>query len=215
MTPELKKRSQWLFRALKKTYPDAHCELNYTTPFELMVATILSAQCTDKRVNLVTEKLFKKYKGPQGYASAPLKEIERAVHSTGFYRNKAKNIQANCKILVEEYGGEVPTTMEELISLPGVGRKTANVILGNAFGKSEGVVVDTHVSRISQLLGLTRATSPEKIEKDLVQIFPRRDWTLLSHLLIWHGRACCIARRPQCQNCSLQAKCPYGQKVAA
>jgi len=210
----LKKEAAWFLRGLKKTYPNAQCELGHTNPFELMIATILSAQCTDKRVNIVTKKLFQVLPKPGDYAKAPLSKIERLVHSTGFYKNKAKNIKANCQILLQKYGGKVPRTMEELVGLPGVGRKTANVILGNAFGKSEGVVVDTHVSRISQLLGLTRAKSPEKIEKDLMHLFPRKSWTLLSHLLIWHGRACCIARRPRCHECALQKRCSFGMKEA-
>jgi len=212
---DLKKKAAWILRRLKKTYPEAHCELDYTTPFELMIATILSAQCTDKRVNIVTKKLFQTLPQPRDYAAAPLSKIERLVYSTGFYKNKAKNIKANSQILVQDYGGEVPETMKELVGLPGVGRKTANVILGNAFGKSEGIVVDTHVSRISQLLGLTRLKEPEKIEKDLIKIFPRRSWTLLSHLLIWHGRSCCIARRPQCSKCTLKERCLFGMKHAA
>ena len=215
MEADLKKEAAWFLRSLKKTYPNAHCELDHTNPFELMIATILSAQCTDKRVNIVTKKLFKEMSGPKDYAEAPLSEIEQLIHSTGFYKNKAKNIKANCQILIQEYEGEVPQTMEELVGLPGVGRKTANVVLGNAFGKSEGVVVDTHVSRISQLLGLTKAKTPEKIEKDLIRLFPRKSWTLLSHLLIWHGRACCIARRPRCLECALKKRCSFGMKRAA
>jgi endonuclease-3 len=211
----LKKDAAWFLKSLKKTYPNAHCELDHTNPFELMIATILSAQCTDKRVNIVTKKLFEEMSEPSEYAKAPLSKIEKLVHSTGFYRNKAKNIKANCKILIEEYGGQVPQTMEELVALPGVGRKTANVILGNAFGKSEGVVVDTHVSRISQLLGLTKAKTPEKIEKDLIHLFPRKSWTLLSHLLIWHGRACCVARRPRCIECTLKKRCSFVVEKAA
>ncbi len=193
---------------LKKAYPEAHCALNHTTPFELLIATILSAQCTDARVNIVTADLFRKYRGPADYLKVSQKELEQDIHSTGFFRNKAKNIQAACKRLIEEFNGEVPQTMDELLTLGGVARKTANVVLGNAFGIASGVVVDTHVSRISQLLGLTENKTPEKIENDLKEIVPKKDWVMFPHWLITHGRNICIARRPKCGECTLADICP-------
>jgi endonuclease-3 len=201
-------RTQQIIAGLKTAYPTAHCELNFSNPLELLVATILSAQCTDKRVNIVTAELFKKYRAASDYADAPLAELEHAVKTTGFFRNKARNIQACCRKLVERHGGEVPRTMEELHALDGVGRKTANVVLGNAFGINEGVVVDTHVSRLSQRLGLTREKTPEKIEEALAKLVPREEWTLFSHWLIWHGRRRCDARKPDCANCEIQKLCP-------
>ncbi len=212
MEKDLKKRARWIFNALKKTYPKAKCELNHKNPLELLVATVLSAQCTDKRVNLVTRSLFKKYKRVNDYAKTPLEKFETEIHSTGFYKNKAKNIKDACQVIVGTYQGKVPDTMGALVKLPGVGRKTANVILGNAYGKNEGVVVDTHVMRLSKLLRLTKQANPEKIEIDLMELFPRKEWTLLSHLLIWHGRALCAARRPDCEHCSLARQCPFGLK---
>ena len=197
-----------LVAALRKTYPDAHCELNFTTPLELLVATILSAQCTDKRVNLVTPALFSRLKTAADYASAPLVELERMIQSTGFFRNKARAIQAACKEIVARHAGRVPDTMEALTALHGVGRKTANVILGNAFDKSEGVVVDTHVLRLSQRMGLTKQKTPEKIEADLMKSVPRGQWTMFSHWLIWHGRRRCSARGPDCGQCELAKLCP-------
>ncbi|MCX6900029.1 MAG: endonuclease III [Verrucomicrobia bacterium] len=197
-----------LIAALRKTYPDAHCELNFTTPLELLVATILSAQCTDKRVNMVTPALFARFRTAADYAVAPLKELERMIQSTGFFRNKAKAIQAACVEIVEKHAGCVPDTMEALTALHGVGCKTANVILGNAFGKSEGVVVDTHVIRLSQRIGLTKQKTPEKIEADLMKLVPRDQWTMLSHWLIWHGRRRCYARGPECEHCELAKLCP-------
>src|SRR6059036_2738721 len=194
--------------SLQKTYPDAHCELNHSNPLELLVATILSAQCTDKRVNVVTAGLFKKYRTAADYARANPVELEQEIKSAGFYRNKAKNIQACCRKLVEHHGGQVPQTMEELTHLDGVGRKTANVVLGNAFGVNVGVVVDTHVARLSQRLGLTKQKQPEKIEQDLMKLVPREQWTLLSHWLIWHGRRRCDARRPDCAQCEIRKVCP-------
>lgn len=203
-----------LIAAFRKTYPDAHCELDYTNPLELAVATILSAQCTDKRVNIVTKGLFRKYRSAADFANAPLPELEEAIRSTGFYRNKAKSISQCCRKLVEQFDGKVPESMEELIQLDGIGRKTANVILGNAFGKNEGVVVDTHVRRLSNRLGLTRQQDPEKIEAELVKLVPRKDWTLWSHWLIWHGRRRCDARNPDCANCEVATLCPrIGVKV--
>jgi len=205
---DLQKRTRKVIDALRETYPDAHCELIFSNPLQLLVATILSAQCTDKRVNMVTEVLFKKYRTAADFANAPLAELEQDIKSTGFYRNKAKNIQACCRKLVDLHGGEVPKTMDELTHLDGVGRKTANVVLGNAFGMNEGVVVDTHVSRLSQRLGLTRETTPEKIEEALAQLVARDQWAMLSHWLIWHGRRRCDARRPACDQCEIQRWCP-------
>lgn len=193
---------------LKKAYPDAHCALNHTTPFELLIATILSAQCTDARVNIVTAELFRKYRGPADYLKVTQRELEKDIHSTGFFRNKAKNIQAACKRITEEYSGEVPQTMDDLLTLGGVARKTANVVMGNAFGIASGVVVDTHVSRISQLLGLTKNKTPEKIERDLQELIPKKDWVMFPHWMIHHGRAVCIARRPKCSECVLNNICP-------
>jgi len=206
-------RIQRIISRLKKAYPDAHCELNYSNPLQLLVATILSAQCTDKRVNLVTQSLFKKYPAARDFAQAPLGALEEDIKSTGFYRNKAKSIRAACRALVEKYGGQVPPSMEALVQLDGVGRKTANVVLGNAFGLAEGIVVDTHVARLSSRLGLTDNTAPEKIEADLQRLVPREDWTLLSHLLIWHGRRRCGARKPDCAGCEVKDLCPTGRKV--
>src|SRR5438552_5292991 len=184
-------RTQKIIAGLQNAYPDAHCELNYANPLELLVATILSAQCTDKRVNVVTAALFKKYRSAADYAKANPAELEQDIKTTGFFRNKAKNSQACCRKLVERHGGQVPRSMEELTHLDGVGRKTANVVLGNAFGSNEGIVVDTHVARLSHRLGLTRQKDPEKIELDLMKLVPRELWTLLSHWLIWHGRRRC------------------------
>ena len=197
-----------LLEGLRRTYPDAHCELHHRNPLELLVATILSAQCTDQRVNRVTPGLFARYPTAAAYAQAPRAELEDAIRSTGFFRNKARSIQACCQRLVECHGGEVPRTMDELTQLDGVGRKTANVILGTAFGRNEGVVVDTHVARLARRLGLTRHTQPEKIEQDLTRLVPREDWTRLSHWLIWHGRRRCRARKPDCPHCELAALCP-------
>lgn len=201
-------RTQKIISVLKRTYPDAHCELNFANPLELLIATILSAQCTDKRVNLVTKELFKKYRSAQDFAEAPLTDIEAAVKTTGFFHNKAKNLKDCCTALIRQFGGEVPRTMEELHSLAGVGRKTANVVLGNAFGINVGVVVDTHVIRLANRLGLTRQTDAVKIEQELMKLAPQNEWTLFSHWLIWHGRRRCDARRPDCANCELQRLCP-------
>ena len=201
-------RTQKILSALKRVYPDAHCELNFETPLQLLVATILSAQCTDKRVNLVTAELFKKYQTAKDFAVAPLAEMEEAIKTTGFFRNKAKNIQACCAALVEKFGGEVPRTMEELHALAGVGRKTANVVLGNAFGINVGVVVDTHVTRLVNRFGLAKGADAVKLEQDLMKLVPQDDWALFSHLLIWHGRRRCDARKPDCANCEIQKLCP-------
>jgi endonuclease III len=201
-------RTRRVMAALNKAYPDAHCELNHSNPFELLVATILSAQCTDKRVNLVTADLFRKYRTAVDYAAAPATELEQAIKTTGFFRNKAKSLKTCCQALVEKHGGEVPRTMEELTQLGGVGRKTANVVLGNAFGINCGVVVDTHVARLAQRLGLSAESDPAKIEKELVELVPQGQWTLFSHLLIWHGRRRCYARNPDCEHCEVLALCP-------
>ncbi len=201
-------RLKQIIASLKKAYPNAHCELNFTNPLELLIATILSAQCTDKRVNLVTAELFKKYPSASAYAEAPAAELEEAIKSTGFFRNKTKSIQTCCRALVERHGGEVPKTMEELLELGGVGRKTANVVLGNAFNINTGIVVDTHVARLSERLGLSRQNEPAKIEQDLMQLVPRKEWTLFSHLMIWHGRRRCFARKPDCLGCEVRSLCP-------
>jgi endonuclease-3 len=201
-------RTQEIIAGLKQAYPDAHCELNYTNPLELLIATILSAQCTDKRVNLVTAELFKKYRSAGEYAQARTGELENAIKSTGFFRNKARSIQTCCQTLVEKHSGQVPQSMEQLRELGGVGRKTANVVLGNAFNVNSGVVVDTHVARLSQRLGLSREITAEKIEADLMKLVPQEEWTLFSHLLIWHGRRRCFARTPDCLNCEVLRLCP-------
>ncbi|MBU3664543.1 MAG: endonuclease III [Chthoniobacterales bacterium] len=200
-------------RILRRTYPDAHCELNHDGPFQLLVATILSAQCTDARVNMVTPALFKKYPDARRMAAAPQEDIEDLIRSTGFFRNKAKNIRAASAALVEKHGGKVPRDLVTLTHLPGVGRKTANVVLGNAYGIEEGVVVDTHVARLSKRLGLTKHADPVKIEHDLMKVVPREAWTLWSHLLIWHGRRRCSARKPDCASCELVSLCPSAGKV--
>jgi len=193
---------------LKREYPDARTELDYETPLQLLEATILSAQCTDKRVNMVTPLLFRTFPTAQSLADAPPEEVEEIIKSTGFFRNKTKSLIGLGKALVERHEGQVPNSMAALVKLPGVGRKTANVVLGNAFGKNEGVVVDTHVARVSHRLGLTREKDPIKIEQDLMPLFPREDWALLSHLLIFHGRRVCEARRPKCEICVLNDICP-------
>jgi endonuclease-3 len=196
---------------LEAAYPDARCALDHSSPLELIVATILSAQCTDARVNQVTPALFRRYPTAAAYAYAPLAELEEAIRSTGFFRNKARSLRGLGAALVERHGGRVPETMAELVQLPGVGRKTANVVLGNAFDRDEGVVVDTHVGRISRRLGLTRENDPEKVERDLMAIVPREKWTLWAHLLIAHGRAVCKAPRPRCGECPLVDLCPSAE----
>jgi len=205
---ELKKRTQEIVRRLKRAFPDAKCSLNHTNPFELLIATILSAQCTDERVNLVTADLFRKYRGPEDYLKVPARELETDIQSTGFFRNKTKSIQGTAKVLTEKYHGEVPRTMEELLELPGVARKTANVVLGNAFEIKSGVVVDTHVTRLSHRLGLTKEKDAQKIERDLVEIVAKKDWVIFSHLLIYHGRKTCKARTPLCEECVIEKYCP-------
>jgi endonuclease-3 len=201
-------RAREVLDVLKREYPEAHCELDYRSPYQLLVATILSAQCTDARVNLVTPAVFKRYPTPQALAAARQEDVEALIRSTGFFRNKARSLIGMAQALVAGHRGAVPKTMEELQVLPGVGRKTANVILGNAHGINEGITVDTHVARLSNLLRLTRQTTPDKIEQDLMGLIPREDWTLVSHLLIWHGRRVCIARRPKCSECVLNRICP-------
>ena len=207
-TAAKKERAQTICAALTQTYPTAHCELNFANPLQLLIATILSAQCTDKRVNIVTAELFKKFRSAKDFANAPLAAIEEAVKTTGFFRNNAKNIQACCAALVEKFGGEVLCTMDELHALAGVGRKTANVVLGNAFGINVGVVVDTHVTRLANRLGLARGTDAVKLEQALMPLVPQKDWTLFSHWLIWHGRRRCAARTPDCVNCEIKKLCP-------
>ena len=202
-----KRQVKGILAGLKKAYPEAECALTHATPLQLLIATILSAQCTDKRVNLVTPDLFRKYPTAEAFARASLKTLERMIHSTGFFRNKAKNIREACRRLVKEHNGQVPQSMEELLQLPGVARKTANVVLGTAYGVASGVVVDTHVFRISRRLGLTRAKTPEKVEQDLMAQIPAREWINFSHRLIHHGRRICSARSPQCTLCALEPHC--------
>lgn len=207
-TPEDKKRVRRLIRLLRGEYPGARCSLEHTSPLELLVATILSAQCTDERVNIVTADLFRKYRTWEDYASAPAAELEQDIRPTGFFRNKAKSIQGACRLIGERHGGRVPRTMEALLELPGVARKTANVVLGNAYHIASGVVVDTHVSRVSGRLGLSAESVPEKIERDLTAVVPESDWIDFSHLLIYHGRKVCKARNPACGECVLARLCP-------
>ena len=204
-------RAQALVKAFPKVYPDAHCELDFKTPLQLLIATILSAQCTDKRVNMVTPALFARYRSAADFAAAPPAQLEKAIQSTGFFRNKTKSIRAATAAIVKNHGGKVPRTMAELHALPGVGRKTANVVLGNAFHVDEGIVVDTHVIRLSQRLGLTKESDPEKIETELMKLVPRKHWTDWSHWLIWHGRRRCFARRPDCRHCEVSRLCPSGK----
>jgi endonuclease-3 len=202
-----------MIRRLKEAYPDAHCELDHRNAYELLAATILSAQCTDAQVNIVTPSLFARYPGPEALADARQEELEEVIRSTGFFRNKARSLIGMARAVVERHHGSVPRTMDELRKLPGVGRKTANVVLGNAWGINEGVTVDTHVGRLSRYLGLTKHDDPEKVEQDLMKLAPREDWTILSHLLIFHGRRVCIARRPQCDRCVLADLCPSAFKA--
>lgn len=213
--PELRQRAATIRRLLRKTYPDAQCELRHESALELLVATILSAQCTDDRVNQVTPTVFATYPTAADYANAAAPELEKLIHSTGFFRNKAKNLIGAGRTLVERFGGRVPDTMDELIELPGVSRKTANVILGTWYGKNEGFVVDTHVGRLAHRLGLTWRSKDDKdavkIEQDLMELFPRKDWTFLGHALIWHGRRVCTARKPACSRCPLAEVCPSAE----
>ena len=212
--PQTRKRTRQLIDRLKAAYPDARCSLNYANPLELLVATVLSAQCTDERVNRVTESLFKKYRTASDYAGAPPGQLEEDIKSTGFYHNKAKALRGCCAALVAQYGGEVPANIAALVQLPGIGRKTANVILGNAYELAEGIVVDTHVRRLAGRLGLTKHTDPDKIEQDLLQLVPRADWIIIGHLLILHGRRICAARAPKCLVCPVKDLCPSA-KVSA
>lgn len=198
---------------LKRAYPDAHCALDFTSPFELLCATILSAQCTDVRVNMVTPALFRKYPDAAALAGARQADVEEIIRSTGFFRNKARSLIGMAQAVVAEHDGEIPASMDALVRLPGVGRKTANVILGNAFDMNEGIVVDTHVTRVSGRLGLTKATDPVKIEQDLMKLTPRDDWALLSHLMITHGRNVCVARKPRCEICVLAELCPSRRRA--
>ena len=207
------KRVKEIIKILSREIPDPTIALKFSNPFELLIATILSAQCTDVKVNQVTAGLFKKYRSAKDYAEVDLAELEEDIRPTGFYRNKAKSIQKCCQELVARFGGKVPQTLEELVTLPGVGRKTANVILGNAFGVP-GIVVDTHVQRLSQRIGLTKNDDPVKIEFDLMEIVPREEWTHFSNLLIWHGRRTCVARKPLCEKCSIRKLCDYGLQVS-
>ena len=206
-----RERVAQLAKVLPQVYPDAHCELDFKTPLQLLVATMLSAQCTDKRVNLVTPALFKRYRSAAEFAVASQDELEAMIRSTGFFRNKAKSMRAATAAIVAKHGGKVPETMAALHALPGVGRKTANVVLGNAFGKDEGIVVDTHVARLSQRLRLTKQTDAEKIETDLMKMVSRQHWTRWSHWLIWHGRRRCFARKPDCAQCEILRLCPSGR----
>jgi len=203
-----KERTEQIIKLLKRAHPDAHCALNHSNAFELLIATILSAQCTDERVNIVTADLFRKYRKPEDYLKVPQTELQQDIRTTGFFRNKTKSIQGASKMLVEEFNGEVPKTMDELLRLPGVARKTANVVLGVAYGIAAGIVVDTHVTRVSRRLGLTKQTDAVKIENDLIELVPRKDWIIFSHLLIFHGRRICKARRPLCEECPVEKLCP-------
>lgn len=210
-----KARTGKIIALLKQRYPDAHCALNFTNPLELLVATILSAQCTDKRVNIVTRDLFAKYCTAEDYAGMDAAVFGGEIQSTGFFRNKTRSIQAAARRIVDVYGGRVPDTMDDLLTLSGVARKTANVVLGNAFGKNEGVVVDTHVLRVAGRLGLSAHTQPVKMEQDLMQLVPREEWAMFSHLLIFHGRQTCAARKPDCAGCPVNKLCPSAFKARA
>ena len=212
MATKKQERALDIVSRLKLMYPKAKCSLDFTNPFELLIATMLSAQSTDVRVNIVTKSLFRKYPDAQAFANAAQPEMERDVRQTGFFRNKARAVIAASKMIVEKHGGEVPRTMDELTALPGVGRKTANVVLGNAFNTAAGIVVDTHVSRVSGRLGLTSHSDAEKIEQDLMKLIPQREWTVFSHRLIQHGRQICIARKPKCSECRLNELCPSAEE---
>ena len=205
---DLEKKTRKIIQLLKREYPHAKCSLNYSNPFELLIATILSAQCTDERVNMVTADLFRKYRKPADYLKVAPEELQEDIRTTGFFRNKTKSIQGTAKVLVDEYKGQVPHTIEQLLELPGVARKTANVVMGNAFGIASGVVVDTHVTRLSRRLGLTKEKQPDKIEKDLMDLVPKKDWVIFPHLMISHGRKICKARNPLCSNCVVEKLCP-------
>ena len=207
-TVQAKRHAVQVARLLARAYPDAECSLDHRGPLQLLISTILSAQCTDERVNMVTPALFRKYRTAADFAKAPIADLEEAIRSTGFYRNKARNIQACCQRLVDEFGGEVPKNLDELVTLPGVGRKTANVVLGSGFGIASGVVVDTHVTRLSNRLGLTETKDAVKIEQDLIAQLPESEWVAFSHRMIQHGRRVCMARKPNCEACSLSKLCP-------
>ena len=207
-TAEAKRYAAKIVKRLKAEYPDAECALTHRTPLELTIATILSAQCTDARVNIVTQDLFKQYQSAQDFAAAPVSDLEKAVQSTGFFRNKARNIKACCQQLVDQHGGKIPQDMDQLVELPGIGRKTANVVLGTAFGLPTGVVVDTHVTRLSNRLGLTTHSDAVKIERDLIALLPKSEWIDFSHRMIHHGRRVCVARKPRCEQCVLNDICP-------
>lgn len=208
-----KQRVKKILKNLHQDYPNAHCELNFENALQLMVGVILSAQCTDVRVNMVTPALFKKYKTPADFAASPPGVLETEIRSTGFFNNKAKNIRGACKRIVEVYGGQMPDTMEELLTLPGIARKSANVILGSIFNKSEGIVVDTHVLRLTKKLGLTRNENPVKVEQDMMELVPKEEWNFFSHGIVWHGRRVCYARKPECYRCSLEKLCPFPLKT--
>jgi len=205
---ELKQKTRKIITALKRAYPDAKCALNHSNAFELLIATILSAQCTDARVNIVTADLFRKYRKPEDYLKVSPATLQKEIRTTGFFRNKTKSIQGTAKALTEKFGGQVPQTMDEILELPGVARKTANVVLGNAFGIQSGVVVDTHVTRLSRRLGLTKQKQAEKIENELIELVPKKDWIIFPHLLIFHGRNICKARSPLCDQCVIEKYCP-------
>lgn len=205
---DLRAQTRKIIRLLKRAYPDAKCSLNHSNAFELLIATILSAQCTDERVNIVTADLFRKYRKPEDYLKVSNRELEKDIRTTGFFRNKTKSIQGTARLLTEQYGSKVPQTMDELLELPGVARKTANVVMGNAFGIASGVVVDTHVTRLSHRLGLSEEKTAEKIEKDLIELVPKKDWVIFPHLFIAHGRNTCKARNPACDECVLEKLCP-------
>ncbi len=215
LSSEERARIREILVRLRRKYPVVGTALNFSNPLELLIATILSAQCTDERVNQVTAELFRKYRTAQDYARAPLRELEKAIRPTGYYRNKARAIKAACRKIIEDFDGEVPRTMDELLTLPGVARKTANVVLQNAFGIPSGIVVDTHVLRVAGRLGLTRETNRDKVERDLMALIPPREWIAFSHRLIAHGRETCRARRPLCDTCILATLCPYPQKTAS
>jgi len=215
MATKKQERATEIVHRLKKAYPKAKCSLDFTNAFELLIATMLSAQSTDVRVNIVTKSLFRKYPGPAAFAAASQVEMERDVKQTGFFRNKAKAVIAASKAIMERHGGEVPRTMEELIALPGVGRKTANVVLTNALNTPVGIVVDTHVTRVSGRLGLTANSDAEKIEQDLMKLIPQKEWTVFSHRLIYHGRQICVARKPKCAECVLNDVCPSAEEAPA
>lgn len=208
MNTDLKQKTRKIITALKRAYPDAKCALNHSNAFELLIATILSAQCTDARVNIVTADLFRKYRKPEDYSKVSAATLQNEIRTTGFFRNKTKSIQGTAKALTEKFGGRVPQTMDEILELPGVARKTANVVLGNAFGIQSGVVVDTHVTRLSRRLGLTKQKQAEKIEKDLIELVPKKEWIIFPHLLIFHGRNICKARSPLCDQCVIEKYCP-------